>query len=243
MKKLMALLLSIALLCTCTAVLAEAAEATADEFQFAHYQFRNLTGDDITALSLTDNKTGEVQQLLSEGTSLGKDEILYLSFSVEGSEPKEELEHRYTLSFTTAGGYTAEFKTLSFEDVLIDLLAADAVTGATPIKFNLKMFQVGNYKIINKTDKVIESITITENADTNNNSTVAPMLDPDMFCFVDFSVDPESEASHALTIRFNFADGTECSFGTLSIEEASLTLTPDTITGATPFTFGPIDAE
>lgn len=243
MKKLIALLLSLALLCTCAAVLAEAAEETAEEYQYANYQFRNLTGEDITMLSLTDNKTGEIQQFLSEGDVLGKDQILYLSFSVVGTETKEDLEHRYTLSFTTAGGYTAEFRTLSFENVLIDLLAEDAVTGATPIKFNARMFQVGSYKIINRTGKVIETVTITENADANNNSTVAPMLDPDAFCFVDFTIDPESEASHALTILFRFADGTECSFGTLSIEEASLTLTPDTVTGATPFTFGPVDAE
>ena len=64
-----------------------------------------------------------------------------------------------------------------------------------------------------------------------------------MFCFVDFIVDPESETERALTIRFKFADGTECSYGALSIEEASLTLTPDTVTGATPFIFGAFEAD
>ena len=179
MKKLIAILLSLALLCACAAVLAEADTVPVDAYQFAHYQFRNLTGDDIIELSLTDNKTGEVQQFLTEGDTLQKDQVLYLSFSEEGTETKEDLEHRYTLSFTTAGEYKAEFKTLSFENVLIDLLAADAVTGATPIKFNPKMFQVGSYKVINNTDKVLESVTITENADENNNSTVYPMLDPE----------------------------------------------------------------
>lgn len=243
MKKLIAILLSLALLCACAAVLAEADTVPVDAYQFAHYQFRNLTGDDIIELSLTDNKTGEVQQFLTEGDTLEKDQVLYLSFSEEGTETKEDLEHRYTLSFTTAGEYKAEFKTLSFENVLIDLLAADAVTGATPIKFNPKMFQVGSYKVINNTEKVLESVTITENADENNNSTVYPMLDPEMFCFVDFIIDPESEHERALTIRFKFADGTECSYGALSIEEASLTLTPDTVTGATPFIFGAFEAD
>ncbi len=243
MKKLIALLLSLALLCACAAVLAEEETVPVDAYQFAHYQFRNLTGDDIVFLSLTDNKTGEEWQFITDGDALEKDQVLYLSFSEEGTETKEDLEHRYTLSFGTASDYTASFKTLSFEDVLIDLLAADAVTGATPIKFNPKMFQVGNYKVINNTDQVLESVTITENADENNNSTVYPMLDPEMFCFVDFIIDPESEAERALTIQFKFADGTECSYGSLSIEEASLTLTPDTVTGATPFAFGPFEAE
>ena len=243
MKKLIALLLSLAMLISCTAALADAAEEAPVDYQTAHYQFRNLTGDTIVVMSLTDNKTGEVIPLLEEGENLLEDQILYFSFGVDGSETKEDLEHRYNLYFMTADGYTADFETLSFEDVLIDLLAADALTGATPIKFNAKMYQVGNYKIINKTDKTLESVTITENADANNNSTVYPKIGKDAFAFANFVIDPDHEASHALTIEFAFEDGTSCSFGTLSIEEAALILTPDTITGATPFTFGPIDAE
>ena len=105
MKKLIALLLSLAMLITCTAVLADAAEEAPAENKTAHYQFRNLTGDSIVVMSLTDNKTGEVMPLLDEGETLQEDHILFFSFSVDGSETKEDLEHRYTFSFTTAGGY------------------------------------------------------------------------------------------------------------------------------------------
>ena len=240
MKKLIALFLSLALILTCTAVPAEEAATPT----VAHYQFRNLTGDTITVFTMTDNKTGEVQNLLYGGEFLGPDQILYVTLYADENETKEDLEHRYTLTFSNGDEdavYT--FTSLSFEDVLIDLLAADAMTGATPIKFNFKMFQVGNYKIINKTDKVLETVAFTENVNPDQTTIVAPGLDPGMSGFVDFSIDPDHEASHALTIEFTFDDGTKCSFGTLSIEEASLTLTPDTITGATPFTFGPVNAE
>lgn len=242
MKKLIALLLSLALLLTCTAVFADAVPEEG-EIQTANYQFQNLTGKVITSITMTDNKTGEALEFLENDTVLEPETILYSTIYVDASETKEDLEHRYTLSFKDADGEVYEFKTLSFENVLIDLLAPDAMTGATPIKFNPKMYQIGKYKIINKTDKVLDAVTITQNADPNNNSTVMPAIGKDAFAYVDFIMDPDSEASHALTIEFTFDDGTKCSFEKLSIEEVSMTLTPDTITGATPFTFGPIDAE
>ena len=244
MKKWIALLLTLTLALSCTAVLAETAGEESAKPLVANYQIRNLTGDTLAVLTLTDNKTGEPMSLLNDGELFGDGLILYVTLIADENETEEDLKHRYTLTFSNGDEEKVyEFKTLSFENVLIDLLAADAMTGATPIKFNTKMFQRGNYKIINNTDKVLESVAFTENADPSTTTIVAPMIDPGAFGFVDYVIDPESEAHHALTIKFTFADGTECSFGTLSIEEASLTLTPDTVTGATPFTFGPIDAE
>lgn len=244
MKKWIALLLTLTLAFTCTAVLAEATGEESAEYQTANYQFRNLTGDSIAVLTLTDNKTGDVLDLLSDGELFGPDLMMYLTIYADGNETKEDLDHRYTLTFSNGDEEKVyKFSTLSFENVLIDLLAPDAMTEATPIKFDAKMFQRGHYKVINKTDKVLDTIAITENANPDTTTFVAPAIEPGTFYFLDYVIDPESEAHHALTIRFTFADGTECSFGTLSIEEASLTLTPDTITSATPFTFGPVSAE
>ena len=129
MKKMIALFLSLALLLTCTAVLAEEKAA---EPRVAHYQIRNLTGDGIFFLTLTDNQTGEVLELLGEGEVIPVDGIFFLNLNADESETDEALEHRYTLSFSNGGENVYEFKTLSFENVLIDLLAADAMTGATP---------------------------------------------------------------------------------------------------------------
>ena len=240
MKKWIALLLSLALLLTCTAVLAE---ENAAEPRIAYYQFRNLTGDTVTTLTLTDNQTGETNELLAEGETIPADGVFFVSLTADEEESNESLEHRFTLSFSNGGETVHEFKTLSFENVLIDLLAEDAMTGATPIKFNPQMYQVGYYQIINKTDKVLESVTVTENADASNNAIYPTELEQEESGIIRFYINPENEPSHALTIQFHFGDGTECSFGTLSIEEASMTLTTDTISGATPFTFGPITLE
>ena len=41
----------------------------------------------------------------------------------------------YTLEYTTESGRNASFTTLHFETVPINLLAEDAMTGATPLQF------------------------------------------------------------------------------------------------------------
>ena len=242
MKKLTALLLSLALVFTCAAILAEAEEAPA-QVVTREYQFRNLTGDALSALSITDNVTGETTEFIPEGEFVMADQVLFAEFSVDASIPEEELQKRYTLSYKNRSEYSAEFKTLSFEDVLIDLLPADAVTGATPIKFNTEMIKHGRYKIINNTDQVISQVTIAENANPDNNTAIASALEPGESAFVDFTVDPANEGERALTINITFEDGSAYSFETLSIEKVSIRLTPDTITGATPFTFESIDAQ
>ena len=170
MKKWIALLLTLTLVFTCASVLAETAGEETAEPMTANYQFHNLTGDSIAVLTLTDNKTGEVLDLL-DGELFGPDLIIYLTLYANEDETKEDLEHRYTLTFSNGDEEKVyQFKTLSFENVLIDLLAVDAMTGATPIRFSTKMYQRGYYKVVNNTDKVLETIAITENANPDTKS-------------------------------------------------------------------------
>ena len=239
MRKIPALVLALVLALGCAAALAE---ETAEP-RIANYQFRNLTGDTIVLLTLTDNLTGDVESILDENEGFSNDTVIFLTITAV-DEPEESLEHRFTLTFSDGDEEKVyEYKTLSFKDALIDLLAPDAMTGATPVRFNEKMYQVGRYKVINKTDKVLETVMITENADPDLARIFSPALDPDGFAYVEFIMEPEHEDKQALTIEFSFTDGTKCSYEKLSIEKASLTLTPDTITSATPFTFGGIDGE
>lgn len=240
MKKLVALLLTFALLLTCTAVLAEAAEETAEP-RIAHYQIRNLTGDAVLVLKLKDNLTGEEISLLNDAVpALGLEEIMYFDLPADPEETDETLSHRFTLTFSNGSEEKVfEFKTLSFENVLIDLLSEDAMTGATPIKFSGKMFQIGKYKIINNTDKALQSVKFIENSKPDDFYQQSLLLNPGEFGVATYAMDPEADGHHALTIEFGFADGSSASFGTLSIEEASLTMDTDTVTGATPFKFGP----
>ena len=61
----------------------------------------------------------------------------------EGLNDTEKVEATYegttdtvlTLEFTTESGFHGTFETLYIEEVNINLLAADAMTGATPIQF------------------------------------------------------------------------------------------------------------
>jgi hypothetical protein len=41
----------------------------------------------------------------------------------------------FTIEFTTESGYTGKFETLSYENAPIQLISADAMTGATQIAF------------------------------------------------------------------------------------------------------------
>ena len=91
------------------------------------YTVYNVTGDTVTELCVTDNATGEKSEnYAGEGLADGA------SVEIKGTnKPGYEV----TLSFKTAGGAEQAFATLHFEDVPISLLAADAMTGATPISF------------------------------------------------------------------------------------------------------------
>ncbi len=238
MKKLLALLLSLAMLLPCAALADEAEDE--EEDLAASYQFRNATGETLVALAVTDNVTGAVDDLLPEGDTLPDGGfILAVEYLPAGDE---QLQYRYTLSFETESGYKAEYEKLSFENVLIDLLSADAVSGATPVRFSADMLQTGNYRIVNSTGKTLVKVVITENA-TGENLVFEPMAEPGMEAYVVFTIDAGNENQRALTIDLTFDDGAKCSFGTLNIEDASLTLTEDSITGATPFAFGPLDVE
>ena len=241
MKKIIALLLTLAMLFTFTAALAEAAEETIPNV--GHYQIVNLTGENIISLIFTDNKDGDSMECLVDGEILEPESLMFLPVAVSNVETKEDAEHRITLTFKTESGYEASFTTLSIEDVLINLLAQDALSGPTPIQFG-KPYQTGYYKIVNNTSKELKTVTFVENADTNNNGTESISLQPGDFTFTGFYIAPDAEAHHALTISFQFDDGTECSFATLSIEEATLTLTDeDVVSGATPFKFGALVTE
>ena len=119
MRKFLALLLAAAMLLTCTAVLAEEETCV--------YTIYNVTGEKVTELYVTDNATGEKSEnYAGEGLADGA------SVAINGTNKPG---YAVTLSFKTESGYEAAFTTLHFETVPVSLLAADALTGATPISF------------------------------------------------------------------------------------------------------------
>ena len=103
----------------------------------AHYNLVNKTGETVTRVFFTNNITGDVIEAWDEAdgiTELADGESFTSIINCEADKTGKEF-FELTLTFVTAGGYEASFPTLHFENVTIELLAQDALTGPTVIKF------------------------------------------------------------------------------------------------------------
>ena len=112
---------------------AEEAPAADGENATGTYTFFNKTGEKITEFYLIDNTTEE------QGENYAGEEGFAAEASMEiiRTVSRELVDAGYsmTVSFKTESGYEAQFATLHIEEAQIELLAADAMTGATPIAF------------------------------------------------------------------------------------------------------------
>ena len=108
------------------------AAAKAARAQTGTYTFHNRTGEKVTELYLVNNLTGEKgPNYAVNGFEADAKYVITRTVSAE------EIEAGYsmTVEFKTESGYSAQFVSLHIETVPITLLAADAMTGATPISF------------------------------------------------------------------------------------------------------------
>ena len=231
MQKLVSLLLTLALVLTGIAALAESADQT------GIYTVFNETGEKVTELYISDNVSGDKSENMvvdEEFDGLAAGEIIELSYSIPAGE---DGSHRLTLSFKTESGYEAAFKTLSIEEAPVTLLAADALTGATPISFFAPQ-QTGTYTVYNKTGEKVTELYITLNGEEKGDNLAGEGLAADASVELTKSISKAIDGSHALTLSFKTESGYEAAFETLSIEEAPITLlAADALTGATPISF------
>ncbi|MDO4492321.1 MAG: hypothetical protein Q4C53_00385 [Clostridia bacterium] len=91
-----------------------------------NYTFVNKTGETVTELYVT--PAGEEKGLNLAGEGMADGETFDFSFT-------GPVDTELVVSFTTAKDGEKVFETLHIETVKIGLLAADAMTGATPIVF------------------------------------------------------------------------------------------------------------
>ena len=98
----------------------------------AVYTLVNQTGETVTEIKLTENNSGFVLPLEIE--PMDPDTELPLMLTWPGDQTDSD-HFVLTLKFVTESGYEAEFTTLHFETVKINLLSTDAMTGPTPISF------------------------------------------------------------------------------------------------------------
>ena len=107
----------------------EAASSEAAEPTTAEYTVYNTTGSKVTDLYLYEvGAEDKGDNLAGEGLADGDSVVLTLPEDADKSA-------EYVLEFTTEGGDTQSFDTLSYEVAPISLLSVDAAAGATPISF------------------------------------------------------------------------------------------------------------
>lgn len=110
----------------------EKADAEKSEtMEIGVYTIINKTGEKVTELYHYENGSKDKGDNLAAAGLADGDSV---DSTVEMPGDKTEA-YESTLEFTTESGYTAKFETLHFETVKIELLAEDAMTGATPIAF------------------------------------------------------------------------------------------------------------
>lgn len=106
----------------------EAASSEA-EVEPAEYTVYNTTGENVTDLYLyVAGSEDKGENLAADGLADGDSVVLTLPEDADKSA-------EYVLEFTTEGGETQSFDTLSYEVAPISLLSVDAAAGATPISF------------------------------------------------------------------------------------------------------------
>lgn len=237
MKKFLSLLAALSLL-LCGLALAEDAAAP----QVGVYTIYNKTGEKIVSLSLTDNVTGETVSYLEDGAYLAVNAGTAITATLPAGE---DGNHRYTLKFATESGYEGSFATLSNEVVPMTLLAADALTGATPFTFTAAEKNAGLYTIYNKTGEAVTELIVTDNVtgQATGNYALKPIADGDSV-IITLVLDEKEDGSHRYTLSFKTEGGYEAKFATLSNEVAPITLlAADALTGATPISFSAPEAK
>lgn len=234
-KKFLALLTAL-ILVLCSAALAE----DNPPMKTGVYTIFNKTGENVTEVKLTDNVTGEfsIFPYPYDGSEevFENEDLVVMYFDIPESE---DGDHRLTLSYKTESGREESFGTLSIEKVNIDLLAADAMSGATPIVFSMEELEVaGMYTFYNLTGEVVTTLTLTDNEDGAEISTAfQDGFNPGESYTIEYVV-PEERKDTTLTLRFETESGKSGSFTTLKIEEAPISLLDtDAVSGATPISF------
>ena len=202
-------------------VLALALCAGVAEEKSGEYTVFNSTGENITELYLYKADSADKGANLAENFKKNKQVITYTG------DEKDVL----ILEFVTESGRTGVFSTLHVEVAPINLLAADAMTGATPISF-FKPQGTGEYTIYNATGEELSGLYLYK-ADSEDKGTnyAEGFADGAVLTFT-------GDTDSVLVLEFTTAGGYTGAFTTLHVEVAPITLlAADAMTGATPITF------
>ena len=212
----------------------ETTEEAEEEATAATYVFINQTGEKLTALTLTDKGSEEVVYELDAEKGLKSGKAVKVEVELPADAQKDA---EYNLTFTTEGGYTGEFDTLHYETVTINLLAEDAMTGATAIAFGDEDM-TANYSFINKTGEVVTEVTLTDKEDDTVVFELDTPLEVDAEAGYEFTLPSGQALLKEYNLTFTTEGGYTAEFDTLHFEEVKINLiAEDAKTGATAIEF------
>jgi len=255
MKKTLAFLMSVALLAGCSGTADTPADETPAEDETAAetteeetaeeevqtvgvYTIYNATGEGITDLYLYPAGSADKgENYAAGGHGFGDAHAMVIQYDA-ADDPSVAL----TLEFTTKSGYSAQFDTLHIETAPITLLAADALTGSTPLTFAPN---AAKYVIYNTTgEKVTDLYLYRTGTDNKGENLIAGAAEDGGSQEITFDAVPEMLLDEngkmgVFTIEFTTESGYTGSFKTLSYENAPICLiSADAMTGATEIKFG-----
>lgn len=223
---------------TAAATTAASASASAEPTK-GTYTIYNATSDSVTSLYLYPTDSTDKGTNYAGEKGLSAAHATYVTYDAGKSGVK------LTLEFTTKGGYTGTFTTLSLEDAPISLLAEDAASGATnknAIKFNATP---ATYTITNTTGEEVKELYIypTGSSDKGENRVgTAAQADGKQVVTIDDAsslIKADGSGINHFTIEFTTASGATGSYDNLSYETAGINLLKpaDVASGATQIQF------
>ena len=222
-----------------TAAAASSAAATASASAaptVGNYTIYNATGDSVTAIYLYPTDATDKGTNLAGEKGLSAAHAIYTTY-----DNSKGTVSKLTLEFTTKGGYTGKFTTLSIETAPISLIAEDAKTGATAIKFAATP---ATYTIKNATGEEVKSLYLYptgSSAKGDNRIGDAAKADGQVVITVDDAsalIGTDGKLGK-YTLEFTTASGYTGSYTTLSYETAPIQLIAESAkTGATAIKFG-----
>ena len=204
------------------------------------YQIYNTTGEALTELYIYKNGESDKGTNYAESEDWTHNTPAMLEIDL-GELPANECHGIYTLEFTTEGGWTGKFETLSHEEAPVALLSEDAASGATngqQISFFEPMVE-GDYDIYNVTGEKVTELYIYVNGETDKGENYAAEgLDDGATVHVHKDEVPASTISHLYTIEYVTESGRTGAFENLSQETAPISLlAEDDMTGPSPISF------
>jgi uncharacterized protein (DUF736 family) len=222
---------------TAAASTAAASASASAAATVGEYTIYNATNDSVTGLYLYPTDATDKGTNLAGEKGLSNAHATYATYDAGDKASSTKL----TLEFTTKGGYTGTFTTLSIETAPITLIAEDAKTGATAIKFGANP---ATYTVKNSTGEEVKSLYLypTGSSDKGENR-VGEAAKADGQTVITLDAVPAGLISAdgklgTFTIEFTTASGYTGKFTTLSYETAPIYLiAADAKTGATEISF------